>query len=58
MPQASLPTNGENPLPARYANMRRERSPKTRWVILYLVVIVGGTLFCAFGELALQFLMS
>ncbi len=58
MPQASLPANGENPLPARYANMRRERSPKTRWVILYLVVIVGGTLFCAFGELALQFLMS
>jgi phage FluMu protein Com len=57
MPLASLPPNGEKPLPARYANMRRERSPKTRWVILYLVVIVGGTLFCAFGELALQFLL-
>jgi len=50
--------NGGTQLPARYANMRRERSPKTRWVILYLVIIVGGTLFCAFGELALQFLVS
>jgi hypothetical protein len=57
MPQASLPPNGENQLPARYANMRRERSPKTRWVILYLVVIVGGTLFCAFGEYTLQFFL-
>ncbi len=58
MPRAPAPTNGGHQLPARYANMRRERSPKTRWVILYLVVIVGGTLFCAFGELALQFLAS
>ena len=58
MPLAPVPPNGETQVPARYANMRRERSPKPRWVILYLVVIVGGTLFCAFGELALQFLMS
>jgi phage FluMu protein Com len=58
MPLASVSPNGGTQLPARYANMRRERSPKTRWVILYLVIIVGGTLFCAFGELALQFLVS
>lgn len=55
MPLMSLPPNGENPLPTRYASMRRERSPKTRWVILYLVVIVGGSLFCAFGEIGIQF---
>ena len=57
MPQAVVRPDGAKPLPARYANMRRERSPKMRWVILYLVVIIGGTLFCAFGELALQFLL-
>ena len=57
MPVTPLPSNGEIPLPDRYANMRRERSPKTRWVILYLVVIVGGTLFCAFGEMAIQLLV-
>jgi hypothetical protein len=54
MPLTPVPPSGESPLPARYANMRRERSPKTRWVILYLVVIVGGTLFCAFAEMAIQ----
>jgi hypothetical protein len=54
MPLTPVRPNGESPLPARYANMRRERSPKTRWVILYLVVIVGGTLFCAFAEMAIQ----
>ena len=55
MPVTPLPSNGEIPLPDRYANMRRERSPKTRWVILYLVVIFGGYLFFAFGYLFFAF---